>query len=261
MEKQHFNEMQQNFCYALTNVTMPAEIDFSFAITNRQEPNPVLKHAIYLGGLLFNVGYLTWLRKNNCFFSTELIPGEAKRAMQLYCMVDSFNLMLVANLNAQNKFISDGIPALRVISNMVHVSNLMHQNALRALKNSYQKLPITLTVKNKVDINVLSDAKCCICYDNPADSDYINPCEQIDHLFCKKCLTHCFDVQKENASFMNKHSFLCELCRKEVPFNNDKFEVILPAKPKVTFRVWAKQMSMYYMLLYCLGIYTLGLLL
>ncbi len=185
--------------------------------------------------------------------------------------------------------VNTGINTLLLTSSMTHASNLMYDDALKLLRKEFKKVRPEIIIKNmgadfqiyqllssiktdspfhiphelvqKIALNVrgietLDNVRCVICYEYTLDREYVNPCNQKDHIFCKDCLMSCFANQKVKPSFMSKDSFLCELCRKEVPFNNEKFEVILSPQPKVTLDLRIKQMG-FMVIFYGIGLYVL----
>lgn len=207
-----------------------------------------LEKKLCLGALAMQAILFALLKRKNTLFGTELISTHRANfeMVGISTLFGTFAIALSASSNELSSectlhpWLNSGINILLAVSTMGHMSNLIYNDALKLIKKNFKPKFI---IKNTVDLATLDDVKCVICYDNERDKKYVNPCEQADHIFCKDCLTRCFAMRKEKPSFVGKQSFLCELCRKEVPFNDEKFEVERLAEPPVTFGLWAKQVG------------------
>jgi len=237
----------------------------------------MLENYTSLGILAFQAASFSWLKKNNSLFGTELISKKIDISGYPFSILPKnllatgafsgwlFSILCsIVNTLPQECIHSDAntiINTLLLSSSMIHMSNLIYDDALTSLKKSWKEFRTDLTIKDKIDITALRDAKCLVCWHDEPDKEYANPCAQIDHIFCKECLMIHFDSQKEKYSFVNKRSFLCQCCRKEVPFNDEKFEITFSPQSKVTLKLWLNQVSEYHMLFYFFGMYTLNMLL
>ncbi len=280
MEQPFFNISQQGFCEALTNVTMPIEKQFLHSSVNQHAPNyiEIGVDVANLAYLIFIIYRLVDLKKKHRFFGTNcMVVCPYERSMEEVSGI--WELFSAAYFCHGDLYMSSGvIGRLRFLSvlRMIFVANFVHQDALALLKKSWKEFHPELTIKEKVDMTAVSDvsdaevditaepdgsdAKCLVCWENETGKEYVNPCKQKDHIFCKECLMLRFEKQKEKFSFVNKDSFFCDMCAKEVPFNDDKFEITLPAS-RVTLKSWAQHVGVRHVILYSLSMYTLCLLL
>jgi hypothetical protein len=232
-----------------TNITTPM-LHLPESINSVAERNKFdvldLENKINLGVLTMQATLFALLKSENILFGTELIPTHKKETLVLSTLLGTFAVTMSVLFNALSSdctihsSLNSGISILLTVSTMGHMSNLIYNDALKLIKKNFRP---KLIIKNTVDLATLDDAKCVICYDDERDKKYVNPCEQAGHIFCKDCLMRCFAMHKEEPSFVGKKSFWCELCRKEAPFNDEKFEVERLAEPQVTFGLWAKQVG------------------
>jgi len=208
---------------------------------------------ISLAILAFQAASFVWLKKNNSLFGTELISQKVDTSGYLLAIRPrnaialgawtgcSFALLFeFINRLPQESIHSDTntiINTLLSASSMIHASNLIYDNALGLLKND---LKPELILKQTLDTST-SSVQCLICFDDECDCGYVNLCDKKDHIFCKSCLVSCFNESRKKPKFANK--YLCELCRIEVPCDDEKFEIILPPEPKVTLGLWLQQMG------------------
>ncbi len=277
------NITQQGFCDASVNGVIPMGIQFPFDSAGQQAVDSfyagnvpsVLKNMWHVMVLVFNISQLVSMKKKYCLFGTQLMHMNALDKVSFYTkslcsLVESLTYAKIG----KHSTIDSEIHVVRIISSMMLVSNFIYQDALLALlKKSWKEFHPELTIKEKVNISVvsdaevdiiaepdISDAKCAVCWENEAGKEYVNPCQQKDHIFCKECLMLNFEKQKEKFSFMNKDSFFCDLCAKEVLFNDDKFEITVP-NSKMTLKSWAEHIDKPHIYLYIMGMYTLSLLL
>ena len=251
MEQQFFNASQQSFCPALTgannfvtgNAAMPmgrqplSISDFSNIVTGEQIIMLTM-HAFGLAKLI----------KNNCLFGTRIMRKFDDREEMMFYILDTYWPPMLAV--AFNPIMDSRLYMLRVIGSLVYMSNVIYQKAM----------PVELITKDQVDIAVLPDAKCLVCWDDESDKEYVNLCEQEDHIFCKECLTVRFNAQKDKSKLVHGYSFFCDACHKDVPFNHDKFEVGL-STTKVTPKLWIKYVDVHYRMYFLTAIFTFGMML
>jgi len=236
------------------NVTMPMNPfslrlpeSFKNIMESRRPEILSIGNQCSLGILTVQSTLFLLLKRENALFGTELISVNKKDLIEGVTVIGTCLAALIAtidtlSLDCIHPYFNNGINILLALSTMGHMSNLIYDDALKLIKQKFKKLPPELTIKNRVNVATLDNGRCLICLDDKL-SEYVNPCEQADHIFCKNCLELCLVAQKEKPSFKEKKSFLCELCRKEVSFNDEKFEIVLPDEPKVTCGLWAKQVG------------------
>ncbi len=223
-----------------------------------------LENYTSLGVLVFQAAAFVWLKKKNSLFDTGLIPKKINIAgcfslvsKNVIALGAFFGLLFTSMFSRINRLPQECIHSdansiintLLLASSLIHVSNLTYDDALASLEH----LPIDFIIKNKLDISVL-DAKCEICYEDTLDKEYVNPCEQKDHIFCKTCLHTCFENQKKQSNFAS-NSFLCELCRQKISFNDEKSKLILSPK-KITLELLLQKTDWITKIIYCIGIYA-----
>lgn len=85
---------------------------------------------------------------------------------------------------------------------------------------------IKLIPQKKIRKNLLKNRNCLICLDN-LNEDCINLCDMKDHLYCRSCLESWFIKSNENHQNIQDFRFKCELCRKDIPQNNNKVEIVV----------------------------------
>ncbi len=268
------NITQQGFCDASVNGVIPVGSSFD-QVDQAVDPLILLKNMSHVIVLAYNISWLIWMKKNNSLFSARVMPvKKSKQAFFYMCCGFSFIESWRYAKTGNYSIMDSGLHAERITISMMLVSNFIYQDALLALlKKSWKEFHPELTIKEKVNISVvsdaevdiiaepdISDAKCLVCWENETGKEYVNPCKQKDHIFCKECLTLSFETQKEKLSFMNKDSFFCISCAKEVLFNDDKFEITAP-NSKVTLKSWAQHIDKPHIYLYIMSVYTLSLLL
>jgi hypothetical protein len=252
MEQYLFHFVPQSHEYIpLTNSVLSTDMLYHF------------ENIVNIGMVISNLRWISSLRKKQYFFDTALICQATR---EIYYSSVSMGLIVAALLMnrrqhnedvcLQSDVINKGLFIASVGTNLMHVSNFVHQSALKFFKKNIH----IIIKKNSVDRVKFPDPSCLICCDDITTKNYVNPCDQQDHIFCKQCLLESFNQQQSKATFFNKESFFCEFCRKEVLFNNQKFEIEDPSKPKVTLSSWLNQLDICHMMLYILGIYTLGIL-
>ena len=238
------------FLVLVTNIATPMlhlpESINSVAERNKFEIED-LEKKLCLGTLAMQAILFALLKRKNTLFGTELISTYREKEMVGLSIFSGTCFVTMSFLSDALLYrctihsnLNSGINILLAVSTMGHMSNLIYNDALKLIKKHFKP---KLIIKNTVNLATLDDAKCVICYDDERDKKYVNPCEQVDHIFCKDCLMRCFATRKKKPSFVGKQSFWCELCRKEVPFDDEKFEVERLAEPQVTFGLWAKQVG------------------
>lgn len=265
----HNTTTHQDFC---NTVAIPLEQRLVQHTVQHNHQNLLeFENTVNVAVLTVQAAAFIWLKKKNCLFGTELIPKtvdipwtpwaiEFKPLLAGVAFLGLFHAMALAYVNmlppvCVYSHVNSALHMLLTSSSVTHLSNLIYDDAFIALKENFKKIDPELIIKEQLDISALDDTKCLICFEDKIDDEYVNPCNQKDHIFCKNCLTQCFNIQKEKSSFANKCSFFCELCRKKVPFNDEKFEIILPNKPGMTFRLWAEQVGPM-ALFYCMAFYV-----
>ena len=232
---------------------------------------------INAGLLPVQAGLLYWLKKNNHLFGEELVPAKINLWNTPLAIKTKFWLVAFgcagfltalappireghwgAPCEYVGSQLSVGLRILVLLSGFVHMCNDSHQDMLESLKKALKKISIALKSKIKIDTTILNDAKCPICLNQP-NSDCINPCKQADHIYCRECLIGCFNNQRNQSRFRDNGSFFCELCRRTIPLNSEKLEIILPKKPRtrVTLKLWAKEFLGINAIACGFGIYTL----
>lgn len=106
---------------------------------------------------------------------------------------------------------------LTLLCNLLHDEYVI--NAIKAQRNQ----PLILKSKIEFTQDFLADKTCGICMEKIEEP--INCCENIDHLFCTKCLTEWFTT-KEKPDTANPNSvFSCLLCTKIITKDNDKVAI------------------------------------
>lgn len=246
MENQFWqNGTQLGVCGLSGNATIPMETQFLY---NATQPEHGVNYAsrlafqvVSLGLLTVQVASLVLLKKKNALFGKEVIPENVTIrgvSIPLAALTDPLsdsawgpwifiashpNVCLPLTFNSACKI-------LALVGSMIHISNSVYNDALKVAKQVLPKTQHLLSIKNKVDIAGLDGAKCLICYEDELRAEYVNICNQEDHIFCTRCLTYTFNQQKDKLSFKDSISFFCHFCAKEVPFNDEKFEI----KPKIT---------------------------
>ncbi len=223
-----------------------------------------LENYTSLGILAFQAASFVWLKKNNSLFGTELISQKIdtsgypfairpRNALVLGVSLGFFFTALSSRVNMlpQECIHSDTIiDTLLLASSIIHTSNLIYDNALELLKND---LKPELILKQNLDVSTLPDKQCLICFDDECSCGYVNLCDKKGHIFCKSCSVSCFNESRKKPDFANK--YWCEFCRSDVPCDDEKFEINLPPKPKVTLELWLKQMGPM-AIIYCVSLYV-----
>jgi hypothetical protein len=245
--------------------------DFRGAFHDRSEQNafaPVLavENYISLGTLAFQAALFVWLKKNNNLFGAELIPRrvnispyfppKSKRLISVGAFLGLICTTMFSFINRAPQVcihsdVNIGINTLLLTSSITHISNLIYDDTLLKVLKKRNNSP-ELIFKQELDVSALPDVQCLMCLD-ARECGYVNLCNNQEHIFCKECVITWFNEVRQRDNFVNKYK--CELCRKDVPRNDEKFEIILPPEPKVTFELWLKQMGSL-AIFYCVGLYV-----
>jgi hypothetical protein len=264
MEKEFFNLTQPDFCKAL-----PLHTYTNQTLYQMPEQNVFYYQKLAsMASLSMQAVLFVWLKKNDYLFGTQVIPQRINISSTGLVMRPKHVLALCGGIGfavtllralpltcMHSNIINNGIDILLTATSLVHISNLVYDDALIVLKKYLKKVPVKLTIHKGIDIAALSDAKCGICFDDEISKKYINPCAQEDHIFCENCLSRCLCKQREESNFKNKESFFCDLCRKLVPFNNEKFDIV--NQDGVPFNSWVKEIWAIDMVYYCIGLFVI----
>lgn len=250
--------------------------DFRGVFYDRSEQNPfesilTVENYMSLGTLAFQAASLVWLKKQHALFGTELIPKTVNVAEVFPPIISKhlistgaiFGLIITAmssSINATPQVciysgVNAGINMLLLTSSMSHISNLIYNDALKGVKKKIREVsPPELILKQTLDTSTLPDnTQCLMCLDDSCTCGYVNLCNNQEHVFCKECVVTWFNEVRKRSNFANKYQ--CELCRTEVPRNDEKFEITLPPEPQVTLGAWFRQMVPL-AIFYCIGLYV-----
>jgi hypothetical protein len=227
----------------------PTLRDVAHDMVDNKTLNIITIDRISLSVLAVQAALFAYLKKENYLFGEHLI-GRTKKNwygpfVSMSLVWAGFSAYMRTGLfGCVCSDVSSEIAMLLMSSSLVHLSNLIYDDALELLRERSKDFRPIVIFKNS-----LNNVQCISCYDDAVHGGCVNICTNHDHWLCKECLVNCFALRKEKLSLAR---LWCEWCRKNVPYNDQKIEVVLPNE-KVTLGLWTRQVGVMWAL-YWMGL-------
>jgi len=155
---------------------------------------------------------LTLLKKHGYLFGSKRMPHEIKipythseiNVDNLLGSIADLGFMTVpsAVLECSDSYLKISVTGLVLLTSLIHFAHLSYQDSLK-------KAPLGLKSKIRISPQILADSQCPICLESITDP--INPCNQADHIYCRRCLATWLNTMNEDGRKLS-----CSLCTQKI---------------------------------------------